>query len=83
MPKINQAAYEGRSATLTRPGVVTLGQIATDFGSPPPIGNVVPNTGAFTTLHATGLSTLAALNTSGAITSAAGGITATMYPGRA
>jgi hypothetical protein len=72
MPKINQAAYEGRSATATRPGVVTLNQIALDFASPPPIGNVTPNTGKFTTLqvtstlNVTGLSTLGALTQAGA-----------------
>jgi len=70
MPKINQAAYEGRSATATRPGVVTLNQIALDFASPPPIGNVTPNTGKFTTLQVTSTLNVTGLSTLGALTQA-------------
>lgn len=50
-------------------GAHTLDMVAsltTDLASPPPIGNVAPNTGAFTTLSATGLSSLAALTQVGA-----------------
>lgn len=36
-------------------------QSAADLSAPTPIGDVTPNTGAFTTLSATGLTTLAAL----------------------
>jgi hypothetical protein len=44
--------YDGTNAVASSAGTV-------EFASPPPIGNTTPNTGAFTTLSATGTSTLA------------------------
>jgi hypothetical protein len=44
--------YDGTNAVASSAGTV-------EFASPPPIGSTTPNTGAFTTLSATGTSTLA------------------------
>jgi hypothetical protein len=44
--------YDGTNAIASSAGTV-------EFASPPPIGSITPNTGAFTTLSATGTSTLA------------------------
>lgn len=56
MPKINQNAYEGRSATAQRAGVVSLDEVAAladaSLASPPAIGSTTPAAGTFTVLTA-------------------------------
>jgi hypothetical protein len=47
--------YDGTNAVASSAGTV-------EFASPPPIGSTTPNTGAFTTLSATGTSTLTNVN---------------------
>jgi hypothetical protein len=55
------------ATSLSASGTVSGTGFANYLLSPPAIGNTVPNTGAFTTLSATGLSTLVAVNSSGNI----------------
>jgi hypothetical protein len=49
---LQDLVYDGTNAVASSAGTV-------EFASPPPIGSTTPNTGAFTTLSATGTSTLA------------------------
>jgi len=105
MPKINQAGYEGRSATATVAGIVKLSEVGgnvpaattsvagkaalatqaevntgtvnnkivtpltlkTNLTTPPPIGSVTPNTGAFTNLTVTGTATFVGTTLLGAV----------------
>ena len=105
MPKINQAGYEGRSATATVAGIVKLSEVGgnvpaatttvagkaalatqgevntgtvnnkivtpltlkTNLTTPPPIGSVTPNTGAFTNLTVTGTATFVDTTLLGAV----------------
>ena len=48
---LENVSSPGTEATST---LVSVSETTANFSSPPPIGNVTPNTGAFTTLSASG-----------------------------